>query len=50
MKPIAGNNDRRGTQTMLRYFKDVAIYIDKHYPNRSVRDALPICFFNITIS
>ena len=23
---------------------------DKHYPNRSVRDALRICYFNITIS
>ena len=37
-------------QTMYRYFKRVAIFRDKQYPNRSVRDALRICYYNITIS
>ena len=27
-----------------------AIFGDKHYPNKSVRDTLHICYFNITIS
>ena len=32
---------------MLRYFKLVTIFRDKHEPNRSVCDALHICFFNV---
>ena len=50
MKSIAPNDNRRIKQTMLHYFKPVTIFRDKHYPNRSVRDALCICSFNITIS
>ena len=50
MKSIAANDNRRVKQTMLRYFKRVAIFRDKHYPNRSVRDAFRVCCFGITIS
>ena len=49
MKSIAENDDWRVKQTML-FFKRDAIFRDKRYPNRSVRDALRICCFNITIS
>ena len=34
MKSITGNDNRRVKYTML-YFKRVAIFRDKHYPNRS---------------
>ena len=37
------NNNMRVKQTMFHYFKRVAI-------SRSVRDALCICYFTITIS
>ena len=37
-------------ESMLRYFKRVAIFRDKHYPKRSVRDALRICYLSIPIS
>ena len=50
MKSTAANDNRTVKQTMLRYFKHVASLRDKHYPNRSVCDALHICYFNITIS
>ena len=40
----AANDNRRVKQTMLRYFKRVANFRDKHNPDRSVRDALRICF------
>ena len=50
MKSTAKNDDKRVKQTMPLYFKHVAISRDKHYPYRSVCDALRICCFNITIS
>ena len=50
MKSIAANDNRRVKQTMLCYFKHVAIFGDEHYPNRSIRDALHIWCFDITIS
>ena len=50
MKSTATNDNMRVKHTTLRYFKRVAIFRGKHYPNRSVRDALRICYFNITIS
>ena len=37
-------DNRRVKQTML-YFKSVAIFRNKLYPNRSVRDALDILLF-----
>ena len=40
MKSTAANDDSRVQQTRPRYFKRVATFRDKHYPNRSVRDAL----------
>ena len=50
MKSIAANDDRGIKQSMLRYFKHVAIFIDKHYRKKNVRAALLICCLNITIS
>ena len=50
MKSFATNGNMRLNKTKFRYFKRVTIFRDKHYPNRSVRDALRICCFNITIS
>ena len=32
IKSTAANDDRRVKQTMLRYFKRVAIFRDEHYP------------------
>ena len=43
------NDNGRLKQTML-YFRRAANFRDKHYPNRSVRDAFRICCFDITIS
>ena len=40
----------RFQQTKPLYFKSVTTFRDKHYPRRSVRDALRICCFNFTIS
>ena len=48
IKSISGNDNRRVKRTILS-FKCVAIFRDKHYPNRSVHDAVYICCFNITI-
>ena len=48
MKSTAGNDNRRVEQ-ILPYFKGVAFFRNKHYPNRSVHDAFCI-YFNITIS
>ena len=42
----AANDDRRVKRTMPCYFKHVAIFRDRHYPNRSFRDALCMCYFN----
>ena len=39
-----------GKYGMYRYFKRVAMFRDKHYRDRSVCDALRICYFDITIS
>ena len=50
MKSTAAIDNRRVKQTMLCYFKCVAIFRGKIYPNRSVRDALRIDYLNITIS
>ena len=44
----AANDNRRVKQTMLRYFKRVVIFRDKHYTNRRVREALRICLFSIS--
>ena len=44
MKSIVGNDK----QTML-YFKCVAISRNKLYPNRSIRNAVGICCFDIII-
>ena len=44
MKSIAGNDNRRVKLTGL-YVKPVAIFRNKLYPNRSVRDALSILMF-----
>ena len=38
MKSTAANDNKGAKETMLRYFKRVAIFRDKHNPNRSVRD------------
>ena len=46
----SGDDNRRVKQTMLHYFKRVAIFRDKHFPNRSIGDTLGICYFNISIS
>ena len=35
LKSTAANGDKRVKQTMLRYFKCITIFRDKHYPNRS---------------
>ena len=40
----------RPGHAMLCYFMHVAIFRYKHYPNRSLCDALCICYFNIIIS
>ena len=50
VKSTAANDNRRVKQTTLRYSKRVAIFGDKHYPNRNVRNALRVCWFDITIS
>ena len=42
MKSIVANDNKRVRQTMLRYFKCVTVFWDKHYQNRRVRDALRI--------
>ena len=47
MKPIAGNDNRRVKQTMI-YFKHVAIFRNKLYPSRNIRNAL--CIFVVLIS
>ena len=50
MKSTVAFDNKRVKQSMLRYFKRVAIFRNKHYSKRCVRDALRICYFNITIS
>ena len=44
MKSTAANDNRRVKQTMLHYFKRVAIFRDQKSPNRNVRDTSHLLF------
>ena len=46
MKSTAANDNRRDYALLFQ----VCRYFYKHYPNRSISDALRICYLNITIS